>query len=152
MRKAMLYVSLFVSLFIGGGVVAAGSPAQAAPSSVISVQTHVQADSQGTVSAQAASQGPAGYLTFWDGCGSSGVGFCGATWALTPAGGLNVCHALPTGADNHPSAFSNQSGHNFRVWTGGGCTGSSAILYNGTESGDIDDPFNNSISSQQRVS
>lgn len=100
----------------------------------------------------AAMQGPAGYLTFWDGCGSSGVGYCGATWALNTGGGIGVCHALPTGANDKPSAFSNNTTHNFRVWTAAGCTGSSATLYAGTETGDLADPFDNSITSQQRIS
>ena len=98
-------------------------------------------------------QGPAGYLTFWDGCGSSGFGYCGATWALNAGGGIGVCHALPTGAANHPSAFSNNSGgHNFVVFTGPGCTGSSATLYSGTETGQLAAPFNNNIESQKRAS
>lgn len=105
-----------------------------------------------TSPAFACCQGPAGYLTFWDGCGTNGVGYCGAAWALNAGGGIGVCHALPTGAANRPTAFSNNSGHNFRVWTGSGCTGSSATLYNGTETGQLDSPYNNNIESQQRIS
>ncbi len=103
----------------------------------------------------ASMQGPVGYLTFWDGCGSSGVGYCGATWALNPGGGIGVCHALPTGANDKPTAFSNNSGHNFRVWTAAGCAGgggNSAVLYNGTEAGQLGSGFNNTISSQERIS
>lgn len=102
--------------------------------------------------AYASLTGPAGFLTFWDGCGSSGVGFCGAAWALNTGGGLNVCHALPTGAANRPSAFSNNTTHNFRVWTGAGCTGSTAILFAGTETGDLDSPYDNNLESQSRIS
>jgi hypothetical protein len=126
MRKRI--VSLAAAIGLGIGMVATNTPAFA-------------------------SQGPAGYLTFWDGCNTGNTaGYCGATWALTPAGGLNVCHAVPTGSNDKFSAMSNQSGHNFRVWTAAGCTGSSATLYNGTETGELDAPFNNSISSQQRIS
>lgn len=99
--------------------------------------------------ALACCQGPAGYLSFWDGCP---VGYCGAAWALNAGGGIGVCHAVPTGSNDKFTAFSNNSGHNFRVWTAAGCTGSSATLYNGTETGDLASPFDNSISSQQRIS
>lgn len=104
------------------------------------------------VPAFAAMQGPAGYLTFWDGCGSSGVGYCGAAWALNTGGGIGVCHALPTGAGNHPSAFSNNTGSNFAVYTGSGCTGSVATLYAHTETGDLASPYDNNIESQKRLS
>lgn len=105
-----------------------------------------------TTPAFAAMQGPAGYLTFWDGCGSAGIGYCGATWALNTGGGIGVCHALPTGANDKPSAFSNNTSHNFRVWTAAGCTGSSAILYGGTETGQLGSGFNNTITAQERIS
>lgn len=105
-----------------------------------------------TAPVPALATGPAGYITFWSGCGSPALGYCGASWPLTPAGGLNVCHAVPTGANDQFAAFSNNSGHNFRVWTAAGCTGSSATLYNGTETGQLADPFYKTISSQQRIS
>lgn len=96
-------------------------------------------------------QGPAGYITFWDGCGSSGVGYCGASWPLNAGGGIGVCHAVPTGANDKFTAVSNNSGHDFRVWTAAGCTGSSATIYNQTETGQLGSGFNNTISSQQRI-
>lgn len=105
--------------------------------------------------AYASLTGPAGYLTFWDGCNGGSnptAGFCGAAWALNTGGGIGVCHAMPSGSNDRPSAFSNNTTHNFRVWTAAGCTGSSATLFAGTETGQIDDPFNNTISSQQRIS
>ena len=102
--------------------------------------------------AQMSLVGPAGYITFWSGCGSPAVGYCGAAWPLSPSGGLNVCHAVPSGANDQFASFSNNSGHNFRVWTNAGCSGSSATLYNGTETGQLASPFYKSISSQQRIS
>lgn len=96
--------------------------------------------------------GPAGYITFWSGCGSPAVGYCGASWPLNAGGGIGVCHAVPTGANDQFAAFSNNSGHNFRVWTAAGCTGSSATLYNGTETGQLAAPFYKTITSQQRIS
>lgn len=108
-------------------------------------------------SAQAASVGPAGYITFWDGCtgGSSSnhtVGYCGAAWPLLPTGGLNVCHEVPNGANDRFSAFSNNTGNNFKVYTATGCTGSVATLYAGTETGQLASTFNNTITSFKRVS
>lgn len=103
----------------------------------------------------AAGQGPNGYLSFWDGCngGSNPTsGYCGAAWALTAAGGIGVCHAMPNGSAGRPSAFDNETGHDFRVWTGtSACTGSSATLYSGTETGQLDAPYNNGIRWQQRI-
>lgn len=129
-RKIALFLAAFAVML--GGSLAATSPAVA--------------------------DGPAGYLTFWDGCNGGSnptAGECGGAWALTAAGGIGVCHALPNGANDRPSAFANNTGHNFRVWTNAGCAsggGNSAILYNGTATGQIDDPFNNKISSQERIS
>jgi hypothetical protein len=102
--------------------------------------------------ALACCQSPSGFITFWSGCGSPAVGFCGAAWPLNAGGGLNVCHAVPAGANDQFAAFSNNSGHNFRVWTAAGCTGSSATLFNGTETGQLAWPFYKTITSQQRIS
>lgn len=148
LKKFALALVALVSLF---GTVQLASPV-AAQASVAQVQSSsVQAAHEIVVVADL--QGPAGYLTFWDGCNSGNtVGYCGAAWALAPSGGLNVCHAVPTGSNDKFSAFSNNSGHNFKVWTAAGCTGSSAILYNGTETGQLAAAFNNTISSQERVS
>jgi hypothetical protein len=116
------------------------------------------ATSVGVVEApsSALASAPAGYLTLWDGCNGGSnptAGECGGAWVLTASGGIGVCHALPTGAGGRVSAFANESGHNFRVWTGSSpCTGSSATLYSGTETGQIDAPFNNTIKYQQRIS
>lgn len=144
-KKFALGLVALVSLF---GAVQVASPV-AAQASVVS-QVQVQAAHEIVVVADL--QGPAGYLSFWDGCGSPAVGYCGAAWALSPSGGLNVCHAVPTGSNDKFTAFSNNSGHNFRVWTAAGCTGSSATLYNGTEAGVLGSGFNNTISSQERIS
>jgi hypothetical protein len=99
-----------------------------------------------------ASNGPVGYVSFWDGCNGGAnptAGYCGAAWAF-PASqiGVGVCHSVPVGSNDRWSAFSNNdTGRNITVWTAGGCTGSVATLYNGTETGQIDSPFNNTISS-----
>jgi hypothetical protein len=145
----MRFKSVFVSLFIALGLVATAVPAQAGRGPVPPTMVQAGRGPSAPPRAALAMQGPAGYLTFWNGCP---VGYCDATWVLAPTGGIGVCHALPTGAANHPSAFSNNSGHNFRVWTGAGCTGSSATLYNGTETGDLAAPYDNNLESQQRIS
>jgi len=103
--------------------------------------------------AMAASQGPVGYITFWDGCNSGNTaGYCGAAWPIPQSQTLNTCYSVPSGSNDKFSAFSNNTSHNFRVYTAGSCGGSTAILYAGTETGQIDSPFNNSISSYRRIS
>lgn len=142
MRISTMIATAIVSLF---AILAVGS----APAVAVS------ADRAPAAPAMAAMSGPDGYLTFWDGCNGGPApvaGECGAAWVLTASGGIGVCHSVPTGSNDRWSAFDNRTGHNFRVWTNGGCTGQSAVLYNGTETGQIDPPFNNSISSQERIS
>lgn len=103
----------------------------------------------GASPALAAHVGPAGYVSFWDGCGSAGVGYCGAAWPI-PASqiGTGVCHAVPTGANDRFTAFDNNTpSKNIQVYTAGGCTGSHATLYAGTLTGQMGSPFDNTISS-----
>src|SRR5689334_3493570 len=103
--------------------------------------------------ALAAHVGPAGYVTFWDGCtgGSSSnhtVGYCGAAWPIPQSQlGTGVCHSVPTGSNDRFSAFDNNTGRNIVVYTAGGCTGSVATLYAGTMTGQLASTFNNTISS-----
>lgn len=101
--------------------------------------------------ALAAHVGPAGYVSFWDGCtgGSSSnhtVGYCGAAWPIASAS-IGSCHSVPTGANDRFSAFDNNTGRNISVWTAGGCTGQRATLYAGTMTGQLGSGFNNTISS-----
>jgi hypothetical protein len=152
LKKLALALAVLVSLF---GAIQVGAPvaAQAATPTVQSVLANeTPALDQVQTHAPASLHSPAGYLTFWSGCGSPAVGFCGAAWAFNTGGGLNVCHAVPTGANDQFAAFSNNSGSNFRVWTAAGCTGSSATLFNGTETGQLASPFYKSITSTQRIS
>lgn len=107
----------------------------------------------GATPALAAHVGPAGYVSFWDGCtgGSSSnhtVGYCGAAWPIPQSQlGQGVCRSVPTGANDRFSAFDNNTSRNILVYTAGGCTGSVATLYAGTMTGQIGSPFNNTISS-----
>ena len=65
--------------------------------------------------ALAAHVGPAGYVTFYDGCtgGSSSnhtVGYCGAAWPIPQSQlGQGVCHNVPTGSNDRFSAFDNNT-------------------------------------------
>lgn len=128
MRKIL--TALGVSLLLAGGAVGA-----------------IQAP------ALAAHVGPAGYVSFWDGCtgGSSSnhtVGYCGAAWPIPQSQlGQGTCRSVPSGSNDRFSAFDNNTSRNIEVYTAGGCTGSHATLYAGTLTGQLDSPFNNSISS-----
>jgi len=128
MRISQKLAVAFVSLFAAGGALVGASQAPA----------------------MAAMQGPAGYVTFWDGCSSGNtVGYCGAAWPIPPQS-VGTCHSVPSGANDKFSAFSNNTSHNIRVWTNAGCGsggGSSAVLYAGTETGQLASGFNNKISS-----
>lgn len=107
----------------------------------------------GGTPAFAAHVGPAGYVSFWDGCtgGSSSnhtAGYCGAAWAIPQSQiGSGVCHSVPTGSNDRFSAFDNNTGRSIAVYTNGGCTGSVATLYAGTMTGQLASAFNNTISS-----
>ena len=93
----------------------------------------------------AAHVGPAGYVSFWDGCS---VGYCGAAWPIPQAQlGTGACRAVPTGANDRWTAFDNNTSKNIEVYTAGGCTGSHATLYAGTMTGQMGSGFNNTISS-----
>jgi hypothetical protein len=95
--------------------------------------------------ALAAHVGPAGYVSFWDGCP---VGYCGAAWPIPQSQlGQGVCHSVPSGSNDRFTAFDNNTSRNIVVYTAGGCTGSVATLYAGTMTGQMGSPFNNSISS-----
>jgi hypothetical protein len=119
MMKLLKYSA--VSLLLAGGTLAASTPALAA---------HV---------------GPAGYVSFWDGCP---VGYCGAAWPIPQSQlGQGTCRSVPTGSNDRFTAFDNNTSRNIVVYTGGGCTGSVATLYAGTMTGQMGSPFNNSISS-----
>lgn len=124
LRKIAIATAAFISLLFGFSA----SPAQAA-----------------------GYPGPAGYVTFWDGCSAGNtVGYCGAAWPIPQSQlGQGVCHAVPTGANDRFSAFHNNTGRNIVVYTNGGCSssGRNAILYAGTHTGQIDSLFNNTISS-----
>lgn len=105
--------------------------------------------------ALAAHVGPAGYVTFWDGCtgGSSSnhtVGYCGAAWPIPQSQlGQGVCHNVPTGSNDRFSAFDNNTGRNIVVYTNANCSssGANAILYAGTMTGQLASGWNNTISS-----
>jgi hypothetical protein len=102
-----------------------------------------------------AHNGPSGYISFWDGCNGGSnptVGYCGAAWPIPQTYTLNSCYSVPTGSNDRWSAFDNNTSHNFKVYTGGSCSGSVATLYAGTETGQLDSPFNNSISGIKRIS
>lgn len=105
----------------------------------------------GNTPAMAAMQGPAGYITFWDG---APVGYLGAAWPIPPQA-TGTCHSVPSGSNDKFTAFSNNTTHNIRVYTNAGCGaggGSNAILYSKTETGQMGSPFNNSISSYVWIS
>jgi hypothetical protein len=91
----------------------------------------------------AAHVGPAGYVSFWDGCP---VGYCGAAWPI-PSANIGSCHSVPTGANDRFTGMDNNTGRNISVWTGGSCTGGRATLYAGTMTGQLGSGFNNTISS-----
>lgn len=127
MRNLAKYLA--VSLLITGAGLTAATPASASP-------VHL-----------------ADYVAFWDGCtgGPSSnhtVGYCGAAWAIPQSQlGQGVCRSVPSGANDRWSAFDNSTSRNIVVFTDSGCTGSVAVLYAGTATGQIGSPFNNSISS-----
>lgn len=93
--------------------------------------------------ALAAHVGPAGYVSFWDGCP---VGYCGAAWPI-PSANIGSCHSVPTGANDRFTGMDNNTGRNISVWTAGSCTGQRATLYAGTMTGQLGSGFNNTISS-----
>jgi hypothetical protein len=103
----------------------------------------------------AAHVGPAGYVTFWDGCtgGSSSnhtVGYCGAAWPIPQSQlGQGVCHNVPTGSNDRFSAFDNNTSRDIVVYTNANCSssGSNARLYAGTMTGQLATGWNNTISS-----
>lgn len=105
--------------------------------------------------ALAAHVGPAGYVTFYDGCtgGSSSnhtVGYCGAAWTIPQSQlGQGVCHNVPTGSNDRFSAFDNNTSRDIVVYTNANCSssGSWARLYAGTMTGQLASGFNNTISS-----
>jgi len=105
----------------------------------------------GGTPAFAAHVGPAGYVTFWDGCNGGSnptAGYCGAAWPIPQSQlGQGVCRSVPTGANDRWSAFDNNTGRNIIVFTAGGCTGSHATLYAGTQTGQLGSGFGNTISS-----
>jgi hypothetical protein len=85
--------------------------------------------------ALAAGPGPSGYVSVWEGCGSSDVGYCGAAWPLAP-GAEYVCHSMPTGSNDRDSAVDNHAtGKNITFFDNGGCVTPSHVIYNGTYTG-----------------
>ncbi len=97
----------------------------------------------------AAHIGPAGYASFWDGCGSAGVGYCGAAWPI-PVQAANVCHSVPTGANDRWTAADNNTTHNIVIYQNGGCNpsgGSQWTIYAGTMTGQLGSGANNAASS-----
>jgi hypothetical protein len=103
----------------------------------------------GASPAFAAHVGPSGYFTAWDGCGSAGVGYCGAAWP-TPVQTANVCHNVPTGANDKWTAVDNYTSHNIVLYVNAGCNpsgGSSWTIYAGTMTGQMGSGANNSVSS-----
>lgn len=135
MRISQKIAVAVVSLFAAGAAAMAASPTPA----------------------MAAMQGPAGYISFWDGCSGGSnptVGYCGAAWPIPPQA-TGTCHSVPSGANDRFSAFSNNTTHNIRVWTNASCGaggGSSAVLYAKTETGQIGSGFNNTITSYVWIS
>jgi hypothetical protein len=97
----------------------------------------------------AAHVGPSGYVTFWDGCSAGNtVGYCGASWPLNPTvQSRNVCYSVPTGSNDRWSSVDNYTGRNIEIFTAGSCGGSHAYVYAGTMTGQLDSPYNNSVSS-----
>lgn len=101
--------------------------------------------------ALAAHVGPAGYVTFYDGCNSNHtVGYCGAAWPIPQSQlGQGVCHNVPTGSNDRFSAFDNNTSRDIVVYTNANCSssGSNARLYAGTQTGQLASGWNNTISS-----
>ena len=101
--------------------------------------------------ALAAHVGPAGYVTFYDGCNSNHtVGYCGAAWPIPQSQlGQGVCHNVPTGSNDRFSAFDNNTSRDIVVYTNANCSssGSWARLYAGTMTGQLASGWNNTISS-----
>jgi hypothetical protein len=93
--------------------------------------------------------GPAGYASFWDGCGSAGVGYCGAAWPI-PVQTANVCHNVPTGSNDKWTAVDNNTTHDIVLYANAGCNpsgGSSWRIYAGTMTGQMGSGANNAVSS-----
>lgn len=97
----------------------------------------------------AAHVGPAGYASFWDGCGSSGVGYCGAAWPI-PVQSANACHNVPSGSNDKWTAVDNNTSHNIVLYSNAGCNpsgGTTWTIYAGTMTGQMGSGANNAVSS-----
>ena len=80
-------------------------------------------------------QSPAGYVTVWEGCGSSDVGYCGAAAPFAVAGKHGVCQNFPSYINDRDSAVSNNTGYRARFSKDANCGTPYWDIYGGTETG-----------------
>lgn len=105
-RKAMLGLALAVSLLFASQVIA--SPAMA-------------------------DTGTEGYVTVWQGCGSSDVGYCGAAYPFPLRHG--VCQNFPSWFNDMNSAVDNRTNYRARFYRDGNCGVPYWDIYGRTRSG-----------------
>jgi hypothetical protein len=67
------------------------------------------------------STAPAGYVSVWEGCGSSDVGYCGAAQPFPVSGKHGVCQNFGSYMNDRDSAVSNNTGYRARFYGNANC-------------------------------